>query len=227
MWRVSLILLGWIEVPLIIFWDKIMIILGQQPEVANETWSFCWILFPATILFCLFDWNRRYLVWCGVANPNILINIAQLLIHGGLLFYFTIVWNLSLFGVGVSTLISNLLSFCALEIYTYTLNEEFLKSKWIMINREMLSHLYAFSTVWVPCLGIIILYWLPIDILTFVSGLFGISQLASITITNNIEFMLEEIYYGLGLICWAQIGNCLGMNQPNKAKIFAWTTLIQ
>ena len=119
---------------LVLFWDKIFVLLGQNPEVANEAWKFLLFLFPATTFNCLFDWNRVYLVWCKVKNPNTYINIAQVLIHWALLLLFTIIFDFSLLGVGISRIISSLLAFVALERYTLLFDEEHLKSKWILLN---------------------------------------------------------------------------------------------
>ena len=90
----------------------------------------------------------------------------------------------------------------------------------------MLRNLKTFASVWIPCSGIAFLYWMPLEIITMIVGLFKVPQFAAISIVNNIQFIFNDIYRSLDLACWAHVGNCLGMNLPNKAKSYAWISLL-
>ena len=226
MWRYSILFVSLIQSVAFVFLEKILIFLHQPADVSFKAWEFWLMIFPATIFFNLFECNRRYLVWCQISNPNAYINIIAILVHIILLFFLTVFWNLSIFGIGISTFITYFLSFTALEIYNLTFNERVHQAKWIFFNLEMLKELWLFWKVCIPCWGIILFHWIPVVVAIFFSGTFGVNQLTSVTIINSIKSIAEEAYFGFGLSNLAHVGNSLGENHPNKAKIYALISLL-
>ena len=187
--------------------------------VSHHSWVLCLILFPATTFFNLFEWNRRFLVCCKISNPNIWINIIATICHAIWLYAFVFILDFSVLGVGISTFITYFLSFILLEISTLRFSERVHQSKWIMLNRDMLSELKPFWKMSLPCWGIIMIYWYPVEIVTFFSGLFGVHELSAMTILNSMKSLAEEAFYGFGLASLAHVGNSLG-------DIFNWQNRI-
>ena len=137
-------------------------------------------------------------------------------------FYF----EFGIYGAGVSTTITYTFDFIILEIYKRFQTKEVLKSSWMFPTREILEWINEFFKFAIPGWFTMILSWWPIEIITIFAGMMGAAQLTASTMLSNINLVWWDVGLGIGYASVAVIGNSLGENLPNKARIYKNAALI-
>ena len=223
-WRWTVVLLAVPQGLIIIFLKSLLIWIGQPEDVATETWLFCILSFPGIVLLNLFEWNRRYLVWCELILN--LISVCGFLLQLIMLCFCSIFLKWGVIEVGIVTSVSCIVSFVVLEIYTWTLNDSLHQSRWRFVPSEMIRHLQSFAGYALPCCFTLILFWWPQEILVVYAGWIGVHQLAVMAVFASLQLFIADIFLSIGLAAVALAGNNLGANRPHRAKTFIRLCLI-
>ena len=223
-WRWTVVLLAVPQGLIVIFLKSLLIWIGQPEDVATETWLFCILAFPGIVLLNLFEWNRRYLVWCELILN--LISVCGFLLQLIMLCFCSIFLKWGVIEVGIATSVSCIVSFVVLEIYTWTLNDSLHQSKWRFVPSEMITHLPSFAGYALPCCFTLILFWWPQEILVVYAGWIGVHQLAVMAVFASLQLFIADIFLSIGLAAVALAGNNLGANKPHRAKTFIRLCLI-
>ena len=77
--RYTILLLAIPQAIITIFLNHILILFGQNEEVAYRAWTMCLFTFPGVVMMNLFECDRRYLACCELVNPGMYISIGCIL----------------------------------------------------------------------------------------------------------------------------------------------------
>ena len=223
--RYTILLFAIPQAIITIFLNHILILFGQNEEVAYRAWTMCLFTFPGVVMMNLFEWDRRYLTCCELVNPGMYISIGCIVLHGIMLYLSVVHFGYGVIGAGVSTLISYFVLFGGLELYCIFQKYRVHQLKW-RLSANMVKYIPSYLENAIPCCLVLFISWLPQEILTIFAGMIGVHELAAMSILSSFYLFVSDIWLGIGISSSALVGNSLGENKPNQAKRFTYVSLM-
>ena len=170
---------------IVFFEDSILTFLGQEAEISIQTRNYLIFIFPGYVFMMMFIWTRRYLNWCGLNRPILIITGSTLVLHLIFLFFTVFYFKLGLSAVGIWTSISFFFQYIWVEIFTNSRKEREHQAKWKRIDKVMIDKVLSYLEYGFPGLIANLLAMFPFEILPIYSGWLGVSEIASNIILNN------------------------------------------
>ena len=193
-WRYFILLLAIPQSIIVYFSDSIFILLGQSEEISQQARYYLFLIFPGYVLMELYIVNRRYFNWLGKTKETTVISLLTFIFNIILIYLLTLLWDLGLTGVGLSSLISLTAQFLISLIYSYFQNKREYRALWIIPNLNVLNRVPTFLKYGIPGLFEWLLATFPIEILPIFAGWIGINQITVCVILSNIYIFLSMSY---------------------------------
>ncbi|XP_060076381.1 multidrug and toxin extrusion protein 1-like [Ylistrum balloti] len=197
--------------------EHLLLMLGQETEVARlaglhaTAYSFG---LPGHALTCILI---RYLQCQGIVIPNVFMGLASGLANVGIHWFFVFYLDMGTFGAGIALGIARWL-FSILQVL-YILIAGIYKDTWAGWTKECLFEWGTYLTLAIAGMLMLCLEWWSYEILVFLSGLLGATQLAAFTIVYNVATLTLMIPYAIGTSASVIVGNHLGAGDAEKAKV--------
>ncbi|KAJ3206299.1 hypothetical protein HDU67_008278 [Dinochytrium kinnereticum] len=225
----GILILGLLCIPIAGVWcftESILILAGQDAEIAKLSGQFARCMIPGLFPYFVGEAVKRYLQSQGIMSASMVIIIVVSPIN--ILLQYVLVWSSWNIGVmGAPIAIS--ISYCilALLMILYVL---FIKGGecWGGFeSSEMFSSqkLWMFLSLGTPGIAMMASEWWAFEIIALGSGLLGESYLAAQTIVLNTCGLTYMIPLGFAIAATTRIGNALGAECPNRAKMSAFGAL--
>ncbi|XP_021346973.1 multidrug and toxin extrusion protein 1-like [Mizuhopecten yessoensis] len=197
--------------------EHLLLLLGQEAEVSRlaglhaTAYSFG---LPGHALTCIL---LRYLQCQGIVIPNVFMGLGSALANVGIHWLFVFYLDMGTFGAGLALGISRWL-FAIVQVI-YVLAAGVYKDTWSGWSRECLFEWGTYLTLAIAGMLMLCLEWWCYEILVFLSGLLGATQLAAFTIVYNVATLTLMIPYAIGTSASVIVGSHLGAGDAEKAKV--------
>ncbi|KAJ3343511.1 hypothetical protein HDU93_008170 [Gonapodya sp. JEL0774] len=222
----GMLLMVFISAPLGFFWfhvEKVLLLLGQDPEVSRLAGRFCIFLLPGLLPVLWFECLKKYCQAMGYMRVPFYVQLVTVPVH---LFtaYFLIQQNdtaIGFDGAAVSLCITYTLQFLILGVYI-SMTKGF--GRWGGLDKRSLDNWWPMVRLAIP--GVFLLcgeYW-AYEIIALLAGVFGESALAAQTIALLTLTCTYQIVYGTTIASGNRIGNLLGENRWVQARVVAYSS---
>jgi len=208
------------------FTEEILILAGQQPDLAAAAGSYLAVQIPSLPFFLVFLALRQYLqgrelmrpgMWVmGIANV-LNVGFNTVLIFGGLG-----IPALGLLGAGMATCLSRMVTLLLLVgwVWHFRLHE----GAWVPWSRKALTPLALFSiwkTGWPVAMQMSLEVW-AFSVGTLIAGTINATALAAHTIVMNLASLSFMMALGVSQGVVTRVGNLIGAGEPARAQRAAW-----
>lgn len=151
--------------------------------------------------------------------PQMLCNIMEFIVHIGLLYFMTIVWDLGFNGVCYALMISNALNCLDMYLLLYCNCNKIYNSKTsIPLSRAHFRNCMPYLKVAIPAALMTLVEWLVYDLLLILVVPLGEASIAAQTIIVNLQNFLYITSQGWQDAVHTLVGNAIGAGNHVLAK---------
>ncbi|XWS35334.1 hypothetical protein CRYUN_Cryun21dG0117100 [Craigia yunnanensis] len=200
------------------FTGHILILLRQDPDVANSAALYVKYLIPGLFAFGFVQNLMRYCQAQGITFPLLLFSGIPFGIHFGILYLLVHRTTMGLIGAPLAASISIWISFLLLAFYVI-FSKKFDKT-WKGLSFESFRYFFTILKLAIPSAAMVCLEYLAFEVLVILAGLMPNPKLNSslVAICLNIEAIAYMIAYGLSASSSIRVSNELGAGNPDRAK---------
>ncbi|KAJ3194871.1 hypothetical protein HK101_001701 [Irineochytrium annulatum] len=215
--------------PILTLWsftEPLLLLVGQNSEIAQLSASFIKCLMPSLPFVLVGEGFKRFLNSQGYMSAalKVLVVVAP---TNALLQYLLVwsPWNVGPIGAPIGLSCSYILTCVLLYFYIRFVEGG---DAWL---GPSLTDLMDFPQVWLfvklgaPDVLMVCSEWWSFETIALFAGMLGPEYLAAQAIALNMCGVTYTIPLGIGIATTARIGNALGAGTPNRAKSIAWTAL--
>ncbi|KAG0517695.1 hypothetical protein BDA96_09G111400 [Sorghum bicolor] len=218
----AMVVLGLACVPIALVWacaGRILLFLGQDPQIAAEAGAYARWLIPSLAAYVPLQCHVRFLQTQSVVLPVTASSGATALCH--LLVCWALVYRAGMGskGAALSNAVSYAINLVILALYVRL--SDACKETWNGFSWEAFKDLWRFTELAWPSAIMICLEWWSFEVLVLLSGLLPNPQLETsvLSICLNTGALLYMIPLGLTYSISTRVSNELGAGQPQAAKM--------
>ena len=141
------------------------------------------------------------------------------------LYIFLIQLDLKLYGVAISSTITYTLNFLLLTLYVNYKKNLIPPESWHLFNKSCLTKIPNYLKFALPAWLLNMVDWWAFELMVIFWGMISQNSLVTLSIIltiNTISFMFAQ---GISFTWTSLVGNNLGANLPNKAKVYSRAAL--
>lgn len=158
---------------------RLLILFGQDKEVADYARLYILAYAPGVYLMALFDLQRRFLIHMGHAKIQMAVQIVFSALH--ILWNYILVdkLNLGVYGTGLASFFTNFLILVAnvsLTAYQKDLDDAVAVS---IFDLEAFKNWKEYFEIGLPSMFIMVLDWGSYEVMTLMSGYLGVEEQAA------------------------------------------------
>uniref|UniRef100_A0ACD6AMS1 Uncharacterized protein n=2 Tax=Avena sativa TaxID=4498 RepID=A0ACD6AMS1_AVESA len=218
----AMLILTLISVPLAVLWfyaGSILLLLGQDEDIAMEAGTYARWMIPALFAYGLLQCHIRFLQSQNIVFPVMLSAAATALFHFAVCWLLVHGLGLGSKGVAIGKAISYWINVVMLAVYVRVSST--CKNTWTGFSMEAFRGARDFFRLAVPSALMVCLEWWSFEALVMLSGLLPNPKLEtsvlSITLsTSDFMFMIPE---GLGTAISTRVSNELGTGRPRATRL--------
>ncbi|TXG57266.1 hypothetical protein EZV62_018579 [Acer yangbiense] len=234
--------------PITILWiymGKLLVLIGQDPEISHEAGRFIIWLIPAVFAYAFLQPLIRYFQTQSLTIPMFLSSCFTLCLHIPLCWALVFKSGLGNIGAALSISISYWLNVIFLGIYMY-FSPACAKTRG-PISMELFHGIGEFFKFAIPSAVMICLEWWSFELLVLMSGLLPNPQLETSVLSvcplrkdseHNFSLLLFSlsslntiatlytIPFGLGAAVSTRVSNELGAGDPNMARVAVYVVML-
>ncbi|KAL5978683.1 hypothetical protein ACLOJK_029800 [Asimina triloba] len=205
--------------------EPILILLGQEPEIARMAGLYMRYLIPALFAYGFLQCLLRFLQTQSVVLPLVICSLVPLIAHAGLAYVIVHHTALGFKGAALSAAISLWVSFLMLACYV-NYSKRF-KHTWDGPSMEAFKHVLPSMRLAIPSAIMVCLEYWAFEVLVLLAGLIpDLGKSTSlIAISVNTEAVSFMITYGFSAAVSTRVSNELGAGHVDKAKNAVAVTL--
>ncbi|ESQ28715.1 hypothetical protein EUTSA_v10018475mg [Eutrema salsugineum] len=216
----SMIFLLIIALPISILWmfmNQILILLHQDPQIAELAAVYCLWLIPALFGYSVLESLVRYFQSQRLIFPMVLSSLAALAFHVPLCWLMVHRFEFGVKGAAVSIGISYWLN--AIFLWVYMKRSRACVQTRIYMSKDVFLHTRIFFQFAVPSAMMCCLEWLAFEVITLLSGLLPNSKLETsvISICLTTSSLHYNLVNGIGDAASTNVANELGAGNPRGA----------
>ncbi|CAA0403717.1 unnamed protein product [Arabidopsis thaliana] len=200
---------------------KIMIYLHQDPSISSLAQTYILCSIPDLLTNSFLHPLRIYLRAQGITSPLTLATLAGTIFHIPMNFFLVSYLGWGFMGVSMAAAASNLLVVIFLVAHVWIAGLH--QPTWTRPSSECFKDWGPVVTLAIPsCIGVCLEWWWY-EIMTVLCGLLidPSTPVASMGILIQTTSLLYIFPSSLGLAVSTRVGNELGSNRPNKARLSA------
>ncbi|CAM0904938.1 unnamed protein product [Alopecurus aequalis] len=217
----AIVVLTLVSLVVAIIWaytGQILLLVGQDPEIAMGAGSYIRWLIPALFVYGLLQCHVRFLQTQNIVLPVMMSSGVTALSH--VLVCWLLVYKLGLGnkGAALANAISYLANVCILAIYIRV--SPSYKSTWTGVSKEAFRDILSFMRLAVPSA-------LMVCFLVLLSGLLPNPKLEAsvLSICLNTLSLVFMTPFGLGAAISTRVSNELGAGRPQAARLATHVTM--
>ncbi|KAB2051475.1 hypothetical protein ES319_A12G057100v1 [Gossypium barbadense] len=202
-----------------VFMDKLLVLTGQDPEIAKVAWRYGIWLIPALFPYSILQSQVRYFHTQSLILPMLFVSLATLCFHVPVCWVLVFKSGLENTGAALSIGLSYWLNVILLGFYMrYSASCE--KTR-CFILKDVFSSVKHFFRFGIPSAVMLCLEWWSFEILILLSGLLPDAELQTSVI--SICFTSSSLHYyipfGISVAASTRVSNELGGGNPEAAQI--------
>ncbi|CAK9172719.1 unnamed protein product, partial [Ilex paraguariensis] len=224
----SVIFLLFSSIPITFLWlniSKILLYLHQDPNITGLAHTYLIFSLPDLLTNSLIHPIRIYLRAQGITVPVTLATLSGTVLHLPVNYVFVSCLRLGVAGVAAASAASNFIVLLALV--TYVRANDLHAPTWTKPSRECLTGWKPLIKLAAPSCISVCLEWWWYEIMIVLCGLLvePKATVASMGVLIQTTSLLYIFPSSLGLAVSTRVGNELGANRPNKARVSAMVAI--
>lgn len=202
--------------------EYLLILIGQPAKSAAGAAIYVKYYLPGVVASNQLEILRRFLNVQGVYYLLMNVQMFGFFIHLGFLYFFVSYLDLTIYGVAIASSLTNIIMLLAVLI-TVTFQKGIIKQRsWHCFNSDSFEGLCEYLHYGVPSVIMGMLENISGNLLIFMAGLIDIDNQGACIIIFNFDALTYMIALGISSAGSNLVGNCLGANQPNRARSYAF-----
>ncbi|KAI9501977.1 mate-domain-containing protein [Coemansia spiralis] len=204
--------------PILWNFEKLLLLIGQDPEIAQLTGLYLRINLPGMLPFALFETMKRYLQAQGImhAATIVLIVVAPISWLSNFLLVRSPTYGVGFIGAPLVNVITNYLTFIVILIYARKSRAIEAWGGWTV---SAFYNMSAFYRLAIPSVITVCAESICFELLTVGASYFGANQIAGQLIILNSIRIIVLFSDGLGFGTSPRVGNLIGAAKPRQAHI--------
>ncbi|XP_063809937.1 multidrug and toxin extrusion protein 2-like isoform X2 [Pseudophryne corroboree] len=204
--------------------EHLLLLCGQNPDVARLTQTYVMIFIPALPAIFLYQLQIRYLQSQGIMWPQVITGLVVNLTNVAVNAIFIYGLNLGVLGGAWA----NTISHYALTgvLLGYIILRKLHLSTWGGWSRDCLQEWGAFVRLAIPSMLMVCIEWWSFEIGGFLAGIISVAELGAQAIILHLVTIAYQIPVGFGVAASVRIGNALGAGDVEQAKTSYTVTLL-
>ncbi|CAA7408497.1 unnamed protein product [Spirodela intermedia] len=216
-------------IPLSLIWastSRILMALGQNPEIATEAGLYALWMIPGLPAYGLTQCHIRFLQSQNIVVPMVVISGVTALLHIPLCWILVFVAGLGGKGAALAVVISHWLNLSLLALYVNLSGA--CKRTWTGFSKEALHDTVNFVRLAAPSAAMICLEYWSFEMVVLLSGLLPNPKLETsvLSISLSTMWMVYMIPTGLGSAVSIRVSNELGAGNARGARSAVRAVLI-
>jgi len=207
--------------PCIMLSEKVMLIIGQSPEVALHASKFSYSMIPSLFFAIQYNCSLRYLQAMQVFRPGMIITFITAFLHSIWCYLFIYHLEFGLIGAGLAMGITQLLNFTLVTVYIHFYNPYPETHAYFPPRCFNLDMIIEYLNLAIPSTIMFAADWIGFEILTFMSYYIGNISLAANVVLFNFISLIFMIPLGISFAVTSLVGNSIGKNKIEDAKNFS------
>ncbi|OMO80282.1 Multi antimicrobial extrusion protein [Corchorus capsularis] len=216
-------------IPISIIWvflDKLLVLLGQDPEISAVARKFSVWLIPGLFAYPFLQSLVRYFLCQGIILPMLWSSFAALCLHIPLCWALVYKANLGITGAALSVGCAHWFNVVLLGMYM-RYSSSCAESR-ALVFRDIFLSIKEFFRFAIPSALMVCLEWWSFEIVILLAGILPNSKLEasvlSICVTTTALHFL--IPYGISAAASTRVSNELGAGNPQAARFSVYVTVI-
>ncbi|XP_030499345.2 protein DETOXIFICATION 12 [Cannabis sativa] len=208
-----------------IFMGKILVFIGQDPQISHEAGKFIIWLIPALFAYATLQPLVRYFQTQSMITPMVITSFAILCFHIPLCW--VLVFKSGMGNVGGALAISISYWLNAIILGFYIKFSPSCEKTRAPISMEMFHGIGEFFRLAIPSAIMICLEWWSFELLILMSGILPNPQLETSVLSVCLQTIstLYAIPYGVGAAASTRVSNELGAGNPQGARIATFAAM--
>ncbi|XP_022728016.1 protein DETOXIFICATION 8-like [Durio zibethinus] len=202
-----------------IFMDKLLVLMGQDPEIAMVAGRYAIWLIPALFAYPFLQSLIRYFQCQGLTLPLFLSSSAALCLHIPLCW--TLLYKTKLGIIGAALSIGLSLWFNVILLGTYMSYSSLCEKSRALIFNHIFLIIKEFFSYGLPSAVMVCLEWWSFELLILLSGLLPNSMLETsvLSVCLTITSLHFFVPYGISAAASTRVSNELGAGNPQAAQL--------
>ncbi|KAJ3876597.1 mate-domain-containing protein [Lentinula edodes] len=204
-----------------IFMEPILLVLGQQEDLARDVQFFLRLLIIGAPGYIGFESLKKYLQCQGIMQASTIVLLVISPINVGLNIGFVHYTSLGLFGSPIALSIIYWLAFALLCIMTYFSPTHSNNGTWGGIQfRAVLQQesCVSFFRLAIPGILMVGTEWAAFEIVALAAGRLGSLPLAAQSVIMTLDQILNTLPFGIGVAASTRVGNLIGLRSAIGAR---------
>ncbi|XP_008229282.1 PREDICTED: protein DETOXIFICATION 12 [Prunus mume] len=209
-----------------IFMEKLLILLGQDPLIAQEAGRYAIWLIPSLFAYAVLQSLVRFFLAQGLIFPMLLSSSLVLLLHIPLCWALVFHLGLGNIGAALSTGLCNWLN--TIILLTYLKYSSTCEKTRVHFSTDVFLSIKKFFVLAIPSAVMVCLEWWSFELLILLSGLLPNSKLETSVLsicltTTSLHYFIP---YSVGAAASNRISNELGAHNPHVARVVVWAAMV-
>ncbi|KAJ4476405.1 mate-domain-containing protein [Lentinula edodes] len=204
-----------------IFMEPILLVLGQQEDLAKDVQFFLRLLIIGAPGYIGFESLKKYLQCQGIMQASTIVLLVIFPINVVLNIGFVHYTSLGLFGSPIALSIIYWLAFALLCIMTYFSPTHRNNGTWGGIQfRAVLQQesCVSFFRLAIPGILMVGTEWAAFEIVALAAGRLGSLPLAAQSVIMTLDQILNTLPFGIGVAASTRVGNLIGLRSAIGAR---------
>nr|XP_042140085.1 multidrug and toxin extrusion protein 2 isoform X3 [Peromyscus maniculatus bairdii] len=204
--------------------EHLLLLLGQDPEVARIAQIYVMICIPALPAAFLFQLQTRYLQSQGIIMPQVIVGIAANVVNVGMNAFLLYALDLGVVGSAWANTTSQFFLSALLFLYVWWKRIHVLT--WGGWTRECLQEWSSYTRLAIPSMFMVCIEWWTFEIGTFLAGLVNVTELGAQAVIYELASVAYMVPFGFGVAASVRVGNALGAGNAEQARCSCTTVLL-
>jgi len=201
-----------------LFADKILILLGQDPEISRMTRTFVLWMIPGLFPAMLYEAIRRHLQAMNIVLPVTVVVLLSIPIETAFLFVCIDAFELGIAGCAIAVSLIYIVQ--AIMLLAYVVGRRHvLGVSWPGFTRKAFHGWWRFLKLAIPSALMACMEGWGFDIMSLFAGWIGTVPLAAHSALINTYYVAYMIPLGIGCASTTRIGTLLGAHRPSRARL--------
>ena len=173
---------------------QILLLIGQDPQVAAYAHTYNIYYLPAVYLYGLVDAERRFLNCLKRNFVTLMVQSIGTLFHVFACYFFVDILKYDIQGIGLASIITNFIIYVLIIAYSRNIPEikNTAKSDFLVTKQG----LYEYFLLGAPCAIMVALEWWAYQLMMVLSGIIGVPEQAAQIVLCNIAGFLFMVALG-------------------------------
>ncbi|XP_061638293.1 multidrug and toxin extrusion protein 2 isoform X3 [Phyllopteryx taeniolatus] len=199
--------------------ESILLVLGQEPEVARLSQLYVKIFMPALPATFMYQLQAGYLQNQGIIWPQVITGFVANLLNAFMNYIVLFVLNMGVAGSALANIVSQF-SMAGI-LYTYILWKGLHKVTWGGWSKDCLQEWGSFIHLAIPSMLMLCVEWWTFEITIFLAGLISEVELGAQSVIYQISNCVYMFPFGFSQAGTVRVGNALGAGDAQRAKLSA------